>query len=316
MSGNTLPCSRSSFNPEKEAEQAELVFKAKSQHCPNRSDHITPVGFYFWKKSVKVVREPFLKCKPPKGTRKKISSFSNKAKRKLRFTALNATQGLTCQFCLTYHNFYPSDGVQVKSHMNRFLNKFRRKFQGYSYLWILEFQSRGVPHFHFFSSLPVTDPNRMILAAMWADIVDPGNEALRKFHEHPKNFIQWDMGNGQYLCKYLDKEAQKHVPEKFDNVGRFWGASRGLVGLPQEVRSHYVQKHLSSKVDQPVKVITRWLGKWHENKVKQATKGKFSSNVRTTPYGYTIADGGKGIFLQIIEYLAGLPNLKGPAVPF
>lgn len=40
------------------------------------------------------------------------------------------------------------------------------------------------------------------------------------------------MGSATYLCKYLDKEAQKAVPEGFVNFGRFWGNSRTLVPAP------------------------------------------------------------------------------------
>jgi hypothetical protein len=41
------------------------------------------------------------------------------------------------------------------------------------------------------------------------------------------------MGSGGYLCKYLDKEYQKAVPEDFLFPGRFWGCSRNLVPHPQ-----------------------------------------------------------------------------------
>jgi hypothetical protein len=151
---------------------------------------------------------------------------------------------------------------------------------------------------------------------MWADIVDPDDHILRDWHKNPRNFIDWDMGNGQYLCKYLDKEAQKAVPEEFHNVGRFWGCTRGIVAIPTEVRDKYITEHLAAKVDQPVKVITRWLAKWHENKVKRASKGKSHSKIRRTPNSYTIANGAKQVFLQIIEYMSGLPNIPGGPLPF
>jgi len=302
------------------AERSPLVTRDKSQReddlafeCdkpPVRSEHLTPEGFLFWKQSMKVCRKPYLQSKASRGDRKQITAFTDKARRNLRFKALNAKQPLISQFCLTYHNIVPKDGRETKSHLNRFLNKFRRMWPDSVYLWVLEFQGRGVAHYHVFLSLPVTRENHRKLADMWADVVDPSNDQLRKFHLHSRNFINWDMGSGRYLTKYLDKARQKDVPENFANVGRFWGTSRGIVGDPVHVTAKSIIEGFTGKVEQPVKLITRWLGKLHEKQ----TRG--FSRLRRTPNGYTIMQGGKTAFLQILEYFQGLPNLAEPASPF
>ena len=97
---------------------------------------------------------------------------------------------------------------------------------------MLEFQRRGAPHFHLFTALPVTEENRLFLASAWVRIACGNDPAALAFHSHERNFIAWDMGNGSYVCKYLEKARQKDVPEGYQEVGRFWGASRGLMPSP------------------------------------------------------------------------------------
>lgn len=123
-----------------------------------------------------------------------------------------------------------TDGRTVKKHWNSFLNWLRREYRGCHYLWIIEFQARGVPHFHLFLTLPHDTPGlHKNMAHKWHEIAEPESPSHLRFHLHHSNFIPWDMGTAGYLCKYLDKEHQKSVPEGFTGVGRFWGNSRGLV---------------------------------------------------------------------------------------
>jgi len=64
---------------------------------------------------------------------------------------------------------------------------------------------------------------------MWHRIAEPSSPDHLTVHLDQRNFIEWDMGSGAYLCKYLSKESQKSVPDYFTGVGRFWGSSVGLV---------------------------------------------------------------------------------------
>ena len=159
-----------------------LVTRHKSQRI--RSEHLTPEGFLIYKESIRVLRKPYQQSKPSRGDRREIVEFSDKAKRNLRFNALNSRAPLISHFCLTYHDCTPADGRDTKKHLNRFLNKLRRRFPGVCYLWVLEFQKRGTPHYHVFLSLECTKPLHRELATMWAEIVDPGNNSLLKFHLH------------------------------------------------------------------------------------------------------------------------------------
>jgi hypothetical protein len=88
---------------------------------------------------------------PPE--RSEIYQFSANSRRRLRFVALNAWPVLVSQYCLTYHNNYPTDGIILKSHFHRFRASIRKVLCIKDYLWILEFQKRGAPHFHLFLSV-------------------------------------------------------------------------------------------------------------------------------------------------------------------
>ena len=165
--------------------------------------------------------------------RGKIDSFSDRSRSRLKKVASDCFPLLISQFLLSYgSDNIPADGIQTHLHLKRFLDVVRRKYPGSTYLWVLEFQRRGVPHFHVFFSFPPSPRKHKYLAEAWVKITG-GSEIHRKVHEHPNNFTNWDMKKGGYLCKYLEKAEQKHVPPEFMNVGRFWGCSRNMVPDPE-----------------------------------------------------------------------------------
>ncbi|WP_183362457.1 rolling circle replication-associated protein [Geomonas limicola] len=244
--------------------------------------------------------------------RSEISSFSAASKRRLRFTASNAFPELVSQFALTYHNRQP-EGRTVKAHLNTFLTSLRRKYPEVRYLWILEFQTRGTAHFHLFLSLPHTTPNLQgFMAEKWHKIAEPDSPELLRFHQHPNNFIAWEMGSGAYLCKYLDKEHQKAVPVGFSGVGRFWGNSRGIVPPAQEISTEEIDAAFnSSDVVNPSTgeitkegfrasiFIVRTLCRHHEKLLKRSP---WKSSARKRPTSYTLPCAAP-IFWQLERFL-------------
>jgi len=112
----------------------------------------------------------------------------------------------------------------------------RRAYPQVKYLWIIEFQKRGIPHFHVWLTLSAETPGlHEYLASTWHRIAEPESEFHYWWHMREENFIPWDMGSGTYLCKYLSKAYQKKIPSGFTGIGRFWGASRGMVGIPDAI---------------------------------------------------------------------------------
>jgi len=253
------------------------------------SQRSTVESILVYPSSVKVLRAkyPFPKNDNPPPVRSGIEGFSDASRRRLRFLAGNTSTKLISQFCLTYHQTCP-DGQTVKKHLNSWLTRLRSRFPEVAYLWVLEFQTRGVPHFHVWLNLAADTPGlRNILAKSWNRIVEPENPVHMAFHNHKKNFIAWEMYNPSYACKYLDKQSQKAVPAGFTGCGRFWGNSRGLLATPSEIFPADLDYLTTDEIDHrtgeitstsPFTRIVRTLGKLHERKL---SNGPWRSRVRT-----------------------------------
>lgn len=259
--------------------------------------------------AVKIVRDHQGKCSenvPPGRT--DIQGFSDHSRRRLRFLAGNPSIKLISQFCLTYHKTVP-DGHTIKKHLNSWLTRLRSRFPGVGYLWVLEFQTRGVPHFHVWISLPHDLPGlRNILAKSWNNIAEPGNSQHMAFHNHKRNLIAWDMYSPAYLCKYLDKESQKAVPAGYVGVGRFWGNSRGLLAIPEEITPEDLKHLMPEEIDEETGEVTqnsaigyaiRIMGKHHEKVLKFS---RWRSRARRGFTSYTLNRSGP-VLRQILSYL-------------
>jgi hypothetical protein len=291
---------------------APLVYGAISQTQYHRSNLFKSVGFSVFPSSVRVHRDPSLigTVQRPDTKRKEISGFSDKSRRRLRFSACNSFPALSSQFVLTYPADFPTDGAESKIQLNLFLTNFRKKFKGTPYLWVLEFQRRGAPHYHLFTPLPVTEANRLWLASTWVRIACGGSPAALRFHSNQRNFIPWDMGNGSYVCKYLEKERQKDVPDGYVNVGRFWGASRGLVPAPVYIDSQEMCAAYVDHISKPVTRAVRILVKFHENVTtwwdrddqgRLYRRGKSRVRSGRTFYSFAIINARK-IFLDVCKW--------------
>jgi len=233
-----------------------------------------------------------------------LQGFSSKSQRNLRFTAVNASPALISQFGLTYHNEWPTDGRESKRHLNAFLVALRRLLPDVGYLWIMEFQKRNAPHYHLFLTVPPDQSQQRHLAEVWSRLTSPNDPAALQFHMHQNNWIPWEMNNANYLAKYLDKEAQKAIPQGYHSFGRFWGATRALVPapltIPLEALSVLDQVDPDTgEIHSGETLLIRWLGRLAEKQ----TNGYSRFRTRA-PFGsYTILQGRKG-YQQIERYLA------------
>jgi hypothetical protein len=131
---------------------------------------------------------------------------------------------------LTYPNDYPSDGETVKKHLHKML-VWLKWYGVENYLWTLEFQKRGAPHYHIITDYFI---NHSDLAAIWFKIVGSGDELHLSAGTQIKA-VRSKKGLAIYMKKYIRKQKQKDVPEEYSNVGRFWGHNRDLVKPLREV---------------------------------------------------------------------------------
>jgi len=206
----------------------------------------------------------------PNRTGTTLQGFSDKSRANLKFMAANSRDIIKTQFCMTYKENWPTTGKALKAHLNLFLNAARKKNPGFEYIWIGEFQTRGAPHFHLFSNLEHTKKNHRMLSDIWHRIAGYSRKDHAKFHAHPKNFIPWDMGTGNYLCKYLDKLHQKCIPDGFTNFGRWWGNSRNLKPrIIDEISRDEV--NLFCPDPQGWTKLVRTLGRYHEKTYSKST---------------------------------------------
>jgi hypothetical protein len=256
-------------------------------------------------KSIRIKR-PFFgqQPEPPSRQSTEIKGFSKKSRSRLRFTAANSDEKIKTQFCMTYADVWPINGRSLKADLNRFLSSVKKSFPQLEYLWIAEFQTRGCPHFHFFSNIEHNSANHDLLTRKWHKIAGYGQSKHIRVHGHASNFIEWSMNNGSYLCKYLDKEHQKSIPKGFFNFGRWWGNSRKLVPDPDPIDLEAI----SEKFDKfqwdeygeiledrdAVKQLTRTLGKHHEKLNKRSF---FRRTHRTTTHLT-----GRKIYEQLTEF--------------
>ncbi len=199
-----------------------------------------------------------------------VQMFSPRSAARLTRTARNAMPQLVSQMCLTYHEANP-DGATAKKHLRAWLKALLRAAPGVGYLWILEFQTRGVPHFHVWLTAPYSEALWKRLGAAWNRVAEPLSQEHLWWHTQARvdprtgklqrSFMAWDMKGAGYLRKYMSKEAQKCVPDGFGFVGRFWGSTLDLVPEPIELPAE----------DLPVKVtdLTRTLCKWVEARRKR-----------------------------------------------
>lgn len=141
----------------------------------------------------------------------------------------------------------------MKVDLNKFLIYLKRSLGRFEYVWFLEFQRRGAPHFHIL--LTLQGPGRCereLVAEIWSKIAEPLDLAYtgisspygRKnavmgistrdnvFKQHRRQrtweALRSEEGAARYALKYALKAHQKSVPAGYRDVGRFWGASRGV----------------------------------------------------------------------------------------
>lgn len=127
---------------------------------------------------------------------------------------------------LTYPSVYPSDGKLVKYQLRRYLQTLTRlaerngRKRECSFFWFIEFQSRGAPHFHIFTTEFI---DYKYCANLWYEIVGSQDAKHLKAGVRVEKIQKGRKGLICYAKKYARKQEQKEVPILYSNVGKFWG---------------------------------------------------------------------------------------------
>lgn len=189
-----------------------------------------------------------MSCKENK--RGKIKELSRKSLSRLAFLTRENGKMFKSLLTLTYGNISPKDGRELKIHLNRVLTYLRRAHKA-QYVWFLEFTRAGRPHIHVLLDHPPSIIDRFALAEYWAngvainwptevkisflEQVNTRNKMFSvHFHKASWEIIRKPGGAARYVTKYATKLKQKQVPPHFEDVGRFWGASKEVsLGDPE-----------------------------------------------------------------------------------
>lgn len=225
---------------------------SKRQKDPDTFNSVFPiVSIRRYQRGILVKRKSLLQSQMIRGDRSKIVRLSPSSLSRLAFIAMNTTTEFSSLITLTYGLQYPMSGKEIKRHLNRMLQALTRKFGKFEYLWFLEFQARGAPHFHILTTMSnVSQKRREIMAELWARVQELEDwqysrlsdgklfhvkQSVLRVHSHK---TAWDLArkeNGlkRYAVKYAMKTEQKEVPTEYGDVGRFWGCSRKVI--PKEI---------------------------------------------------------------------------------
>lgn len=178
--------------------------------------------------------------------RGRVREFSSRSRRRLAEVAHDLGELHTPELMVTltlpgeWRSVCP-DGRAFKRHVlawRRRLERWmrRRRVEGWAALWFLEFQRRGAPHLHlllwgvgsgYLYSL------RDWASQSWAEVVGHPDRVERAKHLAAGTRVERVREpHFGYAVKYATKMHQKHVPEGFQDVGRFWGIWRSCAPKP------------------------------------------------------------------------------------
>jgi len=142
---------------------------------------------------------------------------------------------------LTYPDIFPTDREVFKKHLAIFTKRFRRKFHQAGFVWKLEPQKRGAPHYHLLVWGADLDKLSSWAPEAWHDIAGGGDEKHLRWHrglcghgnKHCVELVRSYQAITDYVPKYLSKNFDF---EGWTNVGRFWGVvCRGNIPFGKKI---------------------------------------------------------------------------------
>lgn len=204
---------------------------------PKQEYKLPPVvGVVMFKNDVLVQRARKNSGQHISGKRNEIMEFTQQARKRLAFVASNTEVEFEMMITLTYPADYCNDGRAVKRHFHGFLAWLREQCPEMEYLWFLEFQKRGAPHYHILVNVqPVYFGSTYPMFQV--EVSQCWNKVVRGDHDHllagtRTERLRSPLHARHYAVKYAMKPYQKAVPALYRNVGRFYGYSRGVKPKP------------------------------------------------------------------------------------
>jgi hypothetical protein len=164
------------------------------------------------------------------GSRGTITDFSKQSRKRLKQKMGMIDRDWLVDRSLFVSLSYPGDRdpspAVAKSHLENYLKRLQRRFPSIACVWRMEYQRRGVIHFHMLLlGYQFIDMDK--LKILWQDVVGCLD---RDFYEHGCWVEKPRTLNGiqHYVSKYLAKKAD---PLPTDAPGRLWGV-KGRRNIP------------------------------------------------------------------------------------
>jgi len=152
------------------------------------------------------------------GKRGRIHGFSRRSRSRLmrRLGMVSRHADLPVFITLTYPEQYPGPS-EAKRHLRAFLMRLRRRYPNSGWVWRMEFQKRGAPHFHLLVWGVKFIP-WVWVARSWYEVVGSGDP--RHFYAGTRvEAVRSWRGVVAYASKYIAKEADHWEGW----TGRVWG---------------------------------------------------------------------------------------------
>lgn len=169
------------------------------------------------------------------GMRSVVKEFTWNSRRRLMRKIAELKRDVFPLFVtLTYPESFPVDSKVYKEHLRRFGIYLERAYPRAAFIWRLEFQKRGAPHYHLLVygiSSQQLKPFRAWLSNEWYQIVGSGDEKHLRAGTQAKRLQSYRRVVG-YVSKAVGKvspsrmvsgELTKDSQATLAYVGRWWG---------------------------------------------------------------------------------------------
>ena len=206
------------------------------------------------------VKSPFKYKRTTKAKRGKISGFSRGSRFRLLKVLFSLTVLPTHFLTLTYPKNFSVDARRWKRDLDVFSKALLRAFPKAWFVWKLEPQKRGAPHFHLLGTFG-TKVNFWYLcwwlSFTWYRIVGSGDI------KHLLAGTQVKVPEGKtairkYVSKYVGKPfSENDLPEAWRYPGRYWGII-GRQNFPKR-ELIYFSEFTVEEVIELKRFIRRWL---------------------------------------------------------
>lgn len=195
--------------------------------------------------------------KREKTKRGDVQIFSRKSRRKLFNYILKLENRSGYYFVtLTYPKEYDENYQTWKKQLHQLYSSLQYHYPEMGFLWKLEFQKRGAPHFHllmFVPSMPPRTELRELIRNSWYRIVGIKSKGFRYWGTDVKE-VKDIKSSGFYLAMYQCKDQYQRTDIK---TGRMWG----IYGRNKMPMSEQGTVQLT---DNKYKLLKRTCRKWVE----------------------------------------------------